>query len=129
MSHPKPRKRILVVDDSPLSLAVEKETLESAGFSVVCARDLSDIDRMGESEIDALDLVLMDVKMPEAYGDDVAMVLRSVRGVKSPILLVSSLDDAELERRVADAGVDGYISKHGGLDELARRVRTILGDS
>ena len=116
--------RILLVDDSPLTLACAEDALVEAGFSVRCAPDLSSLDAVAMGQ--HFDLVLMDVIMPEAFGDDVAAMLRAVRGLETPILLLSSLDDAELATRARDAELDGYISKRVGLDGLVTQVRAFL---
>jgi DNA-binding response OmpR family regulator len=73
------------------------------------------------------DLVLMDVVLQEAFGDDLAMLLRGVRGFECPILLLSSLPDQLLERRAADAELDGYISKRSGLAGIVARAKELLG--
>ena len=52
--------------------------------------------------------------------------MRGQRGVTTPIYLFSSIEDKELAKLAADAGIDGYISKSAGLDELVTRVRQIL---
>jgi CheY-like chemotaxis protein len=117
-------KRILFMDDSALFLEVGKTALEEAGYEILQARDLAELERVQELEPD---LVLMDVQMPEAFGDDVAMVLREVRGLRAPIYLLSSLDVEELTRRAREAGVDGCISKHDGMEAIVRRVREIIG--
>jgi DNA-binding response OmpR family regulator len=75
---------------------------------------------------DGFDLILMDVQMPELYGDDVASVLRNERKVTTPIYLFSSLAPHELAERAQAAGVDGFIHKGEGLDHLLDRVRAIL---
>jgi len=116
--------RILLVDDSPLSLACAEDALREAGFEVACATDLSALDQLAKDQ--RFDLMLMDVVMPEAFGDDVANVLRWVRGVETPILLLSSLADDELAQRVLDAELDGYIPKRLGLDGMVGRVRDFL---
>lgn len=118
-----PRRRVLLVDDSPLFLEIVKTALEDAGYSVLCADSLSEVERLTSARPD---LVLMDVQMPEAFGDDVAMVMRGMRGVKVPIYLLSSLDTDELSRRAAEAEVDGFISKNAGIEHLIERVRDIL---
>ncbi|MBE7451147.1 MAG: response regulator [Kofleriaceae bacterium] len=120
---PMPCKRILIMDDSVLFLELTQEALARAGYEVVTARDLTEL----ETHTGEPDLVLMDVQMPEAFGDDLAMVLRHVRGLDAPIYLLSSLDPSELERRAADAGVDGYISKHLGIEAVVGRVDEITG--
>jgi DNA-binding response OmpR family regulator len=118
------RKKVLVFDDSPLVLAVTRAALERAGFDVATALDLSTFEQARDAV--SPDLILVDVQMPEAFGDDVASTLRGARGVKVPILLVSNLDDGELERRALEAEVDGWVSKRSGLPELVRRVKEFL---
>ncbi len=118
-------QRILVVDDSPLTLEVVKAGLEGAGFEVACAVDLGELET--ERQRGHFDLILMDVQMPEAFGDDVAMVLRSVRGEQTPIYLLSTRSEAELAERAKEAGIEGYISKQAGIPSLVEKVRTILG--
>ena len=117
-------KRILLVDDSPLIRESAARALDSAGFRVTVR---AAFDELIEHGIDGFDLILMDVHMPELYGDDVAFTLRGERGVTTPIYLFSSLEEPELAGLAADAGIDGYILKSAGLEELVTRVRDILG--
>jgi DNA-binding response OmpR family regulator/Tfp pilus assembly protein PilZ len=124
-SRPPPeRKAILVFDDSPFALALTRAALESAGFTVAIAEDLSSFERQRVA-FDP-DLILVDVQMPEAFGDDVASTLRGWHGVQVPILLVSSLDQSELARRAKWAHASGYICKGAGMSELVRRCRELL---
>ena len=118
------RKAILVFDDSPFALALTRAALESAGFTVAIADDLSSFERQRVA-FDP-DLILVDVQMPEAFGDDVASTLRGWHGVQVPILLVSSLDQGELARRAQFAHASGYICKGAGMSELVRRCRELL---
>jgi DNA-binding response OmpR family regulator len=121
---PAERKAILVFDDSPFALALTRAALEAAGFTVAIAADLSSFERQRVA-FDP-DLILVDVQMPEAFGDDVASTLRGWHGVQVPILLVSSLDQGELERRAQRAQASGYICKGAGMSELVRRCRELL---
>lgn len=116
-------RRILVVDDSPLIRAFAGHALTSAGFEVTVR---AAFDELLEHGINGYDLILMDVHMPELFGDDVAFTLRGQRGVTTPIYLFSSIEEAELARLTAEAGVDGYIPKSVGLDGLVACVRRIL---
>jgi DNA-binding response OmpR family regulator len=115
--------RILVVDDSAFTGDAIAWALERSGFEVRVARDLWDL----EGEEREFDLVLMDVVLQEAYGDDLAPLLRDTRGLACPILLVSSLPEGELAQRAEDAGVEGYISKREGLAAIVARARALLG--
>jgi DNA-binding response OmpR family regulator len=118
------RKRILVFDDSPLVLEVTQAALEREGFDVTTAADLTSFEER-RSAI-APDLILVDVQMPEAFGDDVASTLRGAHGVRVPILLVSNLEAGELARRASEAEASGWISKRAGVHELVRRVKELL---
>ena len=118
-------KRILLMDDSPIFLEVTRAALEAEGYSVVSASNLAELEQARSQG--SLDLVLMDVQMPEVFGDDVALTLRHSYGVEVPIYLLSSLDDADLAERVRWAQVEGFISKNRGLEALLGEVRRILG--
>lgn len=117
-------KRILIVDDSPLILAASKHALVQAGYSV---ETRSGVEDLGSKGFQGFDLILMDVQMPELFGDDVASVLRQDRQVRTPIYLFSTLPEHELQERAAEARVDGYITKGNGPDHLVAEVRRILG--
>jgi DNA-binding response OmpR family regulator len=116
-------KRILLVEDSPVIQASVAHALAGAGFELAVRSNFEELVAGG---VDGFDLILMDVQMPELYGDDVAMVLRSERKITTPIYLFSSLAPDELAERAQSAGVDGYIHKGEGLDHLVTRVREIV---
>jgi CheY-like chemotaxis protein len=123
---PSSPKRVLVMDDSLIVLEATRDALAGAGFSVDTASNLDEFELACAAEHD---LILMDVQMPEAFGDDVAMLVRQKRGARTKIFFLSSLGERDLEGRVADANVDGFISKRGGMDAVVRRVEQILGDA
>jgi DNA-binding response OmpR family regulator len=115
---------VLIVDDSALTLTHTQQALEEGGFEVQTAMDLAALDGLAPG---GTDLVLMDVRLPEVYGDDVALWLRAARGVKVPILLFSDLGVDELAARARDAKVEGYVSKRDGIGAVVARVRAVLG--
>ena len=119
----KAKRHVLLLDDSPLVLQVTREALEAAGYQVSVAKDLAEF----EGQRGDVDLILIDVQMPEAFGDDLAGVLRGVHGVATPIYLFSMLDEADLAEKARAAEIDGYISKRAGIQALVGRVHTILG--
>lgn len=117
------RKRILIVDDTPLILAAARHVLVEAGFEVETRDGVIDLAERGAHDFD---LILMDVNMPELCGDDVAAVLRHERAISTPTYLFSTLSAAELDERAREAGLDGYILKGLGAEHLVREVRRIL---
>jgi len=117
-------KRILIVDDSPLILAASKHALVEAGFAVETRTGVEDL---GSKGFEGFDLILMDVQMPELFGDDVASVLKLDRAVGTPIYLFSTLPAEELKQRATEARVDGFITKGDGVEHLVAEVQRILG--
>ena len=112
------------MDDSEIVLEVFRTALEAAGYEVVCVNalaQLAEVRQQGPAH-----LVLMDVQMPEAHGDDIAFTLRNVYGISAPIYLLSGLDEADLADRVEWAGIEGYISKEIGVEAIVGRVRSIV---
>jgi DNA-binding response OmpR family regulator len=118
------KKRVLVFDDSPMILELTRAALEMAGFTVAVADDLATFE-LHRSTLDP-DLILVDVQMPEAFGDDVVLTLREGHGVRVPILLVSSLEEDELASRAERSRAAGYIQKRAGMGELVRRCKEVL---
>jgi DNA-binding response OmpR family regulator len=119
-------KSILLLEDSEIVRAAAVARLESAGYAVTAVRTIDELEE--KTDPSKADLILLDVEVEELFGDDIGMVLRKVRGITRPIWLYSSRPDRELAERVADAGLDGFISKSEGLEVLVERVRQILGD-
>jgi len=117
--------KILVVDDSHLMLEVTKEALEAEGFEVMVASSMEQLEGLYQDS--DLRLILMDVQMPELFGDDVAMVLRSARGIDVPIYLFSNLSEEELGERAREAEIDGYICKRDGIENAVKIIKDLLG--
>jgi DNA-binding response OmpR family regulator len=118
-------KTIVVMDDSALVLDTLRMVLEAQGYAVRTATTLGELEeRLGESHPD---MFILDVQMPEMFGEDVAQVLREVRDFRVPILLFSSVDEAALAQRAQLAGVE-HLPKQAGTRALVERVHTMLGD-
>ena len=116
-------KTIVVMDDSALVLDTLRIVLEAQGFVVRTATTLGELEeRLGET---APDMFILDVQMPEMFGEDVAQVLREVRDFHVPILLFSSVDEAALAQRARLAGVE-HLAKQAGTRALVERVQTML---
>jgi DNA-binding response OmpR family regulator len=121
----RPPPRVLAIDDSVLTLAAIKIALEAAGFVVDTATDLASFTEIRARE--RHDLFVVDVQMPEAFGDDVAGALRGAYGEEAPIVLFSGLPEDELRDRATLAGVAGHVCKKAGLGALVSKVRDLTG--
>lgn len=117
-------KTIAIIDDSALVLNGARSVLEPEGFRVLTFDKAGDFDP-ATNGVPALFLV--DINMPEFYGDDIVDYLRDAFAVTVPIYLFSDVDEVELARRAAACHADGYISKRRGLNSLPTIVKTIVG--
>jgi CheY-like chemotaxis protein len=73
------------------------------------------------------DIILTDVEMPEAAGDELCRILRgNIATANTPILLFSSLDPAILAERAAAAGADGFVCKTDGPAALQATLEKLL---
>jgi two-component system OmpR family response regulator len=113
---------ILVVDDDAHIREVVQYTLERDGHVVVTAQDgVEALERAADS---AVDLVLLDVLMPELDGLAVCRRLRAQRSV--PIIFLSSRAE-EVDRVLGlELGGDDYVTKPFSPRELAARVSAVL---
>ena len=71
------------------------------------------------------DLVILDVMLPGRDGFEILATLRS-RGVKTPVLLLTSRDTLEDRVRGLDTGADDYLVKPFAFPELLARTRALL---
>jgi two-component system OmpR family response regulator len=113
---------ILVVDDDRAIREVVCFALTRAGHATLQAADGAAALRQIRAA--AVDLIVLDVVMPEMDGTDVCRELRRTSAV--PILFLSSRDD-EVDRVVGlELGGDDYMTKPFSPRELVARVRAIL---
>jgi DNA-binding response OmpR family regulator len=116
--------RVLVLDDSPVLLELTTKALVLVGVEAVGALDLAELDRKLSST--NFDLILVDVKMPEVFGDDVLDFLRSQRRIRSKLVLYSDLPEPELAEKARSCAADGYICKANGLERAVADVLRML---
>jgi DNA-binding response OmpR family regulator len=112
---------IVVEDDARLGAAI-KRALEQLAYTVTWLRTGSEGLEALRSQ--AVDLVLLDLGLPEKDGIEVLMEARRLR-VKTPIIVMTARDSVESRVQGLDAGADDYMTKPFHLDELAARVRSL----
>jgi DNA-binding response OmpR family regulator len=117
------KQRILVVEDESQIAKILKIELEFEGYEVLVAYD-------GKSGLQAaltekLDLILLDVMLPELNGLE---VLRRIRkeNERIPILLLTARNLTMDKVSGLDLGANDYITKPFEMEELLARVRSSL---
>src|SRR5947199_7457734 len=114
--------RALIIDDDPDLLRLVRRTLEfTAGWRVVTAGSGTAGIELARSA--TLDVILVDVMMPEMDGYEVCRRLKADPATAAvPIVLLTARRDLN-QARLAETGVAGVVLKPFQPEELARQVR------
>jgi len=121
------KKKILIVDDSELVLAMAKDALLGAGYEVLTANNGIEANSFIFSTDNKPDLIILDIMMPLLDGNKKAKILKEKDFSKDiPIMFISSKTEDELAKLVADSGADGYICKPFTSEGIVNSVRKLL---
>ena len=120
------RELILNVDDNDASRYVKSRILTAAGFQVVEAATGAATRRLLAER--SPDLVLLDVKLPDANGRSLCVEVKSDPDTAQVVVLQTSASHADTANRVAslEAGADGYLVEPIEPEELVAHVKALL---
>jgi DNA-binding response OmpR family regulator len=114
--------RILAVEDEPAILRMLERGLSAAGHQVLTASTGEDGAQLATDE--SIDLVLLDISLPELSGHEVLSRIRS-RRPDLPVLMLTARDDLDNKVQALDAGADDYLTKPFAFEELLARIRAL----
>ena len=114
--------KILVVDDERTLVKGIKFNLENEGYEVECAYDGAaavELAREGK-----LDLIILDLMMPEVDGLEACMRIREFSNV--PVIMLTAKSEDADKLMGFECGADDYLTKPFNILELKARVRALL---
>jgi two-component system OmpR family response regulator len=115
--------RVGLCEDDPAIRRVVSEGLRLHGHETVTAHDGAEaVRRFGDDH--ALDVLLIDIGLPDADGRDVCVALRSA-GQVAPVMFLTALDQRHEKLAGFAAGADDYVTKPFDLAELVARVEAL----
>ncbi|MDY7077611.1 MAG: response regulator [Chloroflexota bacterium] len=118
---------ILYIEDEPGNRMLVRRVLEAESFSVVEATDGPSGLKIATEMQQNLDLILLDINLPEVDGYELAKRFRDTPGLQEvPILAVTANVMRGDRERTLEAGCDGYIQKPIDVDQLPEQVRAAL---
>lgn len=119
-------RKVLLVDDDVRNIFALTSALEHKGAVVVIGRNGREaIEKL--HEVEDIDLVLMDVMMPEMDGFEATMEIRKdPRWRKLPIIAVTAKAMKDDQERCLQAGANDYLAKPIDLDRLFSLIRVWL---
>ena len=118
---------ILYIEDNPDNMMLVQRALEARGYRLLKA--MKGLDGVAAAENQPVDLILLDINLPDIDGYEVARRLRSSNKIeltRVPIIAVTAnalKGDAE---KALDAGCDVYMSKPINIRELWARVEAFV---
>jgi len=116
-------KKILLVEDNPSNLKLVKDILEFQHYCVIAATDGKIALETVESRPSEIDLILMDLQLPEIGGLELINMIKNNPETKNlPIIVVSAhAMDADI-KKCYDAGCADYITKPINVQEFIKKI-------
>jgi DNA-binding response OmpR family regulator len=124
------KKKILIVEDDPISSKALSDFLDAHGYRTAIARTGNE--GLERFRSDRPDLMLVDVQLPLKSGFELCFeVRRALHGRDLPIVLMSAVY-TDLEHAIPYAtkglGAQDYLVKPFSLGSMLERVEALLGD-
>jgi len=116
-------KKILIIEDEELIRMALEDDFRLEGYDVDCAADgLTGYEKAKNSDID---LIILDIMLPEMNGFDVCKNLRK-QGINTPVIMLTAKGQ-EIDRVLGlEMGADDYVTKPFSPRELQARVKAIF---
>jgi two-component system sensor histidine kinase/response regulator len=116
---------ILVVDDQPLNIELLETHLVPQGYDILAAESgEAALKTIGERSVD---LVLLDVMMPEIDGFEVCRRIKADERLRHiPVVMITALSAKEDRIKGIEAGAEDFISKPIDKGEVLARVKMLL---
>lgn len=120
-----PKPTVYVVDDDAAVLGSLRFLLETDGFAVRTFRNGTAL--LNAVRDDGVDCFVIDYKMPDINGIDLALRLRQFEN-RAPVILITGYPDENISARAAAAGVEDVILKPLLDENLIKRIRRAIQD-
>jgi two-component system, cell cycle response regulator len=117
--------RVLIVDDIPTNVRLLEARLSAEYFEVITAS--SGREALAVCEREDIDIVLLDVMMPEMDGFEVCRRLKSHRRTQHiPVLMITALDQPSDRVKGLEVGADDFLTKPVDDVQLMARVKSLV---
>lgn len=115
---------LLIIEDNPETNEAVCEYLKSAGHKAISVINGNDAVEIIKTKINAIDLVVLDIMLPDVSGIDLLNTIRALSNV--PVLMLTALDDESTQAICFDGLADDYITKPFSMLLLGKRVTALL---
>jgi two-component system, sensor histidine kinase and response regulator len=118
-------KKVLLIDDDPKILLLEKTILNQAGISVeMAANGLEGLEKL---KISSYDAIVLDIMMPHMDGYETAKEIKKLQNHKAtPIVMVTAAQEREAMKQSFASGVLIFINKPFTAQMFLSLIQTVL---
>ncbi len=122
---PTGHETVLFVDDEEMIIDVSKEMLKTLGYEVLTARNGREAIEVYKENRDRIDIVIMDMIMPEMGGGEAYDRLKEINpDIK--VLLSSGYSINGQAKEILERGCNGFVQKPYSIKDLSRTIREVL---
>jgi uncharacterized protein (TIGR02266 family) len=112
-------KTVVVADDTAFVRDRFRAALETAGHKAIAVKGAAELLARVRADLDQIDLVVLDLRLPHAPGVDLVRSIRRLDGGRLPILIFSgTIANAEEVRELAALGVAGYVNEYSAVQHI-----------
>jgi CheY-like chemotaxis protein len=121
-------KVVFIIEDDNFLQGLEAKKLKNEGYDVLVAANAEEAYKIIKSKV-KLDLVLLDLLLPEVDGFTILKKIREDETIKNiPVIVFSNLSEEKDIEKAKALGISEFMVKSNfTLDELAEKVKTLIG--
>jgi len=118
-------ERILLVDDEPAIVKMQKQTLERLGYTVAARTSSTEALEAFRKTPGSFDLIITDMTMPGVTGDKLAESAKEIRpGI--PVILCTGFSEKVNVKTAKDIMIEGFLMKPVDKSKMAKMIRNVL---
>lgn len=121
---------VLVVDDNLVNQNILQEQLKSWGCRILTVGSASKgyaVLKAAKAKNLQIDMIITDYQMPELTGEDFFNIVRADKRFSHiPIIMLTSVDDGDMEFRMKEKGLEVYLTKPPRMDEFLQNATRLL---
>src|SRR5262249_37934099 len=112
-------KTVVIADDTAFVRDRFRAALETAGHRAVLANSSAELLAHVRSDLDHIDLMVIDLRLPNAPGVDLVRAIRKLDEGRVPLLIFSgTIASADEVRELAALGVAGYVNEYSAAPHI-----------
>jgi uncharacterized protein (TIGR02266 family) len=112
-------KTVLVADDTAFVRERFRTALEAAGYRAITVQTGPDLLAHVRQSAEKVDLVVLDLRLPQAHGVDIVAALRRIAAFTAPIVVFSgTIASTDEVRKLAALGISGYVNEYTSVQHI-----------